>query len=119
MHRPELIMSVGPLTTNYLLRCGYQPDHIAGFSGNTRLLHDMGLFGDDANEELSVLTNDFQVDLSKFHFRKYFPGETGWDHFILTFLKNTRLGRRVMDSYPPITLDMIEEVMDKKKWVFD
>jgi hypothetical protein len=112
-------MSLGPSVTDFLMRCGYRDDQLAQFTRETRLLHDMGLFGDDVDDELSILSTEFSVDLSTFQMRKYFPGETGWDHFILTFFKNTSWGHRVMQKYSPITLDMIDQAIANKKWIFD
>jgi hypothetical protein len=112
-------MPVESRTLEYLLRCGYRPDQIAGFSEETRLFQDIGLYGDNARDELHRLETDFQVDLSKFPFRRYFPGEFGWHHFILTFLWRTPLAEDIRKRYPPITLHMIEQTLQHKNWIFD
>lgn len=110
---------LGPRTTQYLKRCGYSDAQIARFNGETRLFHDVGLFGDSAADELDILAKEYDVDFSKFHFQKYFPVEFGWDPFVLTFLRTTSLAGRIRNRYPPVTFDMIEEVIAQKKWIFD
>lgn len=112
-------MAVGELTRQYLLQCGYPDDQISKFSGETRLLQDIGLFGDDADEELTLLKKKFDVNFSNFPFYKYFPGERGWDHFVLSFFGKTRWGDSVKRKYPPITLNMIEQSMRNRRWLFD
>lgn len=112
-------MPVGPLTTEYLRRRGYKREQINRFTGETRLFQDIGLYGDNADDDLRALEQEFKVDLSSFPFHRYFPGETGLHHFILTFFWRTKWGENVRQKYPPLTLDMIEESMNKKRWAFD
>ena len=40
-----------------------------------RLLHDLGVFGDDAGALLTRFSNEFGVDLSTFRFQRYFYDE--------------------------------------------
>jgi RHS repeat-associated protein len=81
----DSIMAVGPLTTEYLLRAGYSQDQISRFAENTRLFQDMGLWGDNADDDLKVLGHEFGVDMSSFRFKKYFPTEFGANR-LLAFL---------------------------------
>jgi hypothetical protein len=111
---------VRPLTKRYLERCGYSPEVIAGFTGDTRLFQDIGLFGGNAYDELRLLERDFEVDFSSFPFQKYFVTEKwGLDHFALVFLPMSNWASRVKEKYPPITLDMVEQVIAQKRWIFD
>jgi hypothetical protein len=111
--------SVGPLTIQYLQRCGYSEKQTARFDGGTRLLQDVGLFGDNAYDELELLAKEYGVDFSGFDIQKYFPGNFGREPFVLTFLPSSTWADRVRKRYPPITFDMIESVIANKKWIFD
>jgi len=102
-----------------LIRCGYRDDQIQNFNADTRLLQDRRLFGDNAHDELRVLEKQYGVDFSDFSFDKYFPGNFGWDHFVLTFLPRTQIAKKIVDRYPPITLAMIEKLIAEKKWTFE
>jgi hypothetical protein len=79
--------SPGPLTKEFFEKCGYSAADIATFSDSTRLFQDIGLFGGNAYDEFKVLQREFNVDLSSFPIRKYFPNEIGREHFILTFFQ--------------------------------
>jgi hypothetical protein len=41
----------------------------------SRLLHDLGITGDDAEELIVEFANSFSVDMSSFPFQRYFTGE--------------------------------------------
>lgn len=103
----------------HLERCGYSREKISTFSGGTRLFHDVGLFGDNAYDELILLRNEFGVDFSKFEFRKYFPGNFGWDALILRMFWQSKWAGQVRQKYKPITLSMLGDVIREKKWAFD
>ena len=66
---------VGELTAAYLRKCGYSEDKIGSWTNQTRLLHDIGLCGDDVLDEFKILQDEFDVDLAGFGFEKYFPAE--------------------------------------------
>lgn len=115
--------SLGELTTTYLRRCRYSAAQIEACTSDTRLLHDLGLCGDDVWDEFEILHRDFGVDLSEFKFEDYFPGETSWGALIITARRPLRaigLGRvvdRVYSRYREVTLSMIEETLRQRKWV--
>lgn len=110
---------LGTLVKSFLLSCGYREEKISKYSGETRLLHDMGVYGDDAKEDCEILQRRFGVDLSTFPLFKYFPSEFGFDSTIIVLLGWTRLGDSIKNKYPPVTLDMLEQTMQAKKWTFD
>jgi len=112
---------LGPQAIKHLETCGYSAQKIAKLSGDTRLFHDMNLFGDNIADEFQLMQKEFGVDFNTFHFSKYFPSEVGydWEHFVLLFLRGTRWAKKAKDKYPPITLDMIEQTISQKKWTFD
>jgi hypothetical protein len=83
------------------------------------MFHDIGLFGDNASDELTLLKNEFDIDFSGFDFEKYFPGNFGWDVLILRMCWDSNRANQVRQKYKPITLDMVGEVIHRKKWIFN
>jgi hypothetical protein len=49
----------------------------------TRLSEDLGVDGDDALEFFENFSQEFQVDLSNFHFGKYFGTEASFNPLLL------------------------------------
>ena len=70
----------------------------------SRLLHDLGVYGDDADDVLLALQNEFQVDLSRFTFVNYFfsEGPVG--------ILPEWLYRRVAERKLPLTVARLVEV---------
>jgi Protein of unknown function (DUF1493) len=108
-------------TQAYLKTCGYSDKSIAKFTLETRLWHDLQVYGDIAESYLECLHNRFEVDLSAFEFEKYFPVE---------FLGKTRLSAVLISMVPffsdylrhrmefaPLTLGMIEDAITHKKLI--
>jgi len=110
--------SVGPLTKHFFKKCGYKDAQITSWSAQTRLLQDIGLAGDSAWEEFTTMHREFGVDLTGFEVGRYFPPEVSHDTFILRLFAWTKCGRRVKEKYPPITLEMVEEVLRNKRWKY-
>lgn len=110
--------AVGPLTKRFLRDWGYRDDEIEKWDGNTRVYHDMGVYGDDALEFLETLTGHFQVDLSEFPIDKYFPPEFYHSLGPIKFLRWFLLGQAENKKYPEITLNMIEHTLSVKRWEF-
>jgi hypothetical protein len=114
---------VGELTLAYLKRCGYSTTKIDSWTSETRLLHDLGLCGDDLLDEFKILQDEFGVDLSEFEFKKYFPGELSMDAYFITIrqlLRAVGLGKvvdHVCDKYTGISLGMIESAIRQRKWI--
>lgn len=85
----------------------------------TRLHHDLRLYGDEALDYLEVLAKEFKVDLSGFDFDRYFPREFPGDSFLERELFSIcrwlyKLKRK--RGYEPITLAMVDEAITKKTW---
>jgi len=110
---------VGPLTAEFFKKCGYDDARIRSWSGETRLLQDLGLTGDDAWDEFTAMDRDFGVDLTGFSVDRYFPPELSRENLIVRLFGWTRAARRVRDRYPEITLDMVEATLLSKKWTHD
>jgi len=75
----------------------------------TRLLHDLGVDGDDAGDLLQHFSARFHVDLSVFHFYSHFGPEAGWDpiHSIYCFLFARSSQRDI-----PVTIQDLAEAAD-------
>ena len=75
---------------------------------DTRLLHDLGIGGDDAMELFLAYSREFHVDLNSFPFNNYFPDESamGFLWFIERLAAVVGCGGRirVFARYTPITI---------------
>jgi hypothetical protein len=104
----------------YLKHCGLSERRIAQCSGNTRMYHDLGLYGDIAETCMEVLADHYHVDLTGFEFDSYFPPEfAGKNALISIFLSIVPFAgylARQRGKYSPLTLEMIENVMRAKQW---
>jgi hypothetical protein len=69
----DMSNELAPRTIAYLKRIGYSDRDISSYSRDTRLLQDIGLYGDSAIQELQILAKEFGVDFSGFDFDKHFP----------------------------------------------
>ncbi|MBK7491517.1 MAG: hypothetical protein IPI17_05490 [Nitrosomonas sp.] len=122
---------VGELTSMYLKRCGYSPSEIESWSSETRLLHDLGLCGDDILDEFKILQDEFGVDLSGFDCAKYFPSELSKDAYLISthrILSAVGLSKaanyiykrgveRACSKYQAVSLGMIESTIRQRKWI--
>jgi hypothetical protein len=104
----------------YLKRCGLSRRKIAQCSRETRMYHDLGLYGDIAEAYMEELVDHYHVDLSGFEFDKFFPPEfAGKNRLIgglLSIVPFANYVARQRDEYLPLTLRMIERVMRTKQW---
>lgn len=58
-------------------KTGLEPEAVRPES---RLLHDLGVTGDDAAELIDEFAQTFSVDMSSFQFQCYFTGEPSFSH---------------------------------------
>ena len=70
----------------------------------SRLVHDLGIAGDDAGELLTEYSETFQVDMSEFDFAQYFSGEP----HLFKLAEGLKLA--------PITVQDLVEAARQKKW---
>ena len=86
---------------------------------DTRLYHDLGVYGDEAHDYMRTLSESFGVDLSGFDFDEYFPREFpggNWVERTIRWLV-PGLGRpRPASQYRPITLAAVEKAIDVGRW---
>ena len=105
----------------YLKICGCSDRKLRKISTQTRLYHDLGIYGDIAEIYMETLEEDFSVDMSEFDFYEYFPpefaGKTIFESYILSVIPVLRwyLEKR-QNKYIPITLEMIETSMEQGFW---
>lgn len=78
---------------------------------STRLLHDLHIYGDDAEEVLSEIGRTYQIDFSGFDFQQYFFPEGFAFWIIPSFLK-----RRLLSKKCPITIQELVWAAEAKKW---
>jgi hypothetical protein len=69
------VSKVGPKTGAYLRLCGYSIREIARWTSTTRLLHDLNIYGDKADDDLEVMRDECGVSFENFQFSRYFPEE--------------------------------------------
>lgn len=104
----------------YLKGCGFSKKIIEKCTPNTRLYHDLGVYGDVAEGCIEVLCDRCHVDISGFEFDEYFPREfIGENSFIRTlFWAVPFFGReaRRHGKYSTLTMMMIESAIRAKRW---
>lgn len=104
----------------YLKRCGLSERKIARCNRNTRMYHDLGLYGDIAEAYMEELATHYHVDLSAFEFDKFFPPEFAGGNAVLGALLSlfpfVGYMSRQRKQYSPLTLRMIETAMHARQW---
>ncbi|MFJ4143844.1 hypothetical protein [Pseudomonas sp. NPDC089734] len=127
------IKPVGELTTMYLKKCGYSVEKIDSWTSETRLLHDLGLCGDDILDEFKILQDEFGVDLSDFEFKEYFPSELSKDACVISVHRllhmvglhkiadcaYKKVVGRTCSKYAEVSFGMIESTLRQKRWIPD
>jgi hypothetical protein len=83
-------------------------------TNETRLLHDLGMDGDDAREFMQVFSKNFQVDLSEFEFCQYFGEEAGAEPITLIYYL---LFKSARPKFVPITISDLTNSAERKKWI--
>jgi hypothetical protein len=105
----------------YLKLCGYSEAQIKECTPNTKLYHELGVYGDVAYDHISNLEEMFGVDLSLFVFEEYFPdefiGKTKVQKVFYWFLPWLSPRPQSDKVYKPITLNMLEQFILNKKWI--
>ncbi|MEL6606647.1 MAG: DUF1493 family protein [Bacteroidota bacterium] len=88
-----------------------------GLTRETRILHDLRIAGDDAEELLEAFSERFQVDLSDFEFERYFDLE-GVDPIGLSILIRKLRGDKIpKKSSHSLTLGDLEQAAINGKWI--
>jgi hypothetical protein len=71
---------------SYFKICGHSAQQIESYGMGTRIFHDLGIYGEIAEDHMVTLANDFGVDLSAFVFEDYFPNEFAGQTTLQTWL---------------------------------
>lgn len=82
---------------------------------DSRLLHDLGVSGDDAAELLETFSRHFSVDMSGFSFPVYFTGEVNWEN-VCRALGISRNGA-IFEDKKPLTVSKLIEIAQIGRWV--
>ncbi|HAT2607830.1 TPA: DUF1493 family protein [Kluyvera intermedia] len=124
---------LGSIIIDFLKKARFTEKEIALLTYDTRLFHDLELFGDTAEDILEILPREFYVDMSSFQFNTYFPDEFSKNvkcidrlNTLLFFKLNTiareyfistkKKVDEIYGNYHPITLRMIEISIMEKRW---
>lgn len=105
----------------YLTYCGLSKNKIRNAKKDTRLYHDLGIYGDVAELYVESLIDKYEVDMSSFDFEKYFPlefiGETAFQKVMYWAIPFLGLKARKTQKFKPLTLSMIEKTIETKQWI--
>jgi hypothetical protein len=80
---------------------------------DSRLLHDLGITGDDAEELLDEFASRFEVEMEGFSFDEYFTGEPSVLHFLWV------LGVRkkpIWEDKKELTVSELVEAAHRRRW---
>jgi acyl carrier protein len=91
--------------------CGYEID---GLNPETRLLHDLGVDGDDGIELLKAFAKKLDVDMTDLDVTKHFGPEAG---FNLIYYLFTYFFHRDELKFVPITVSDMVVSAEAKKWI--
>ena len=104
----------------YLRRCGLSEGKLARCNAGTRLYHDLGIYGDEAEAYMGVLAEEYHVDLTGFEFEKYFPlefpGRNAITRLLFWLAPFTGHAARRRAAYLPVTMEIIDRALLTKKW---
>lgn len=113
-------MELSPELRDYLRYCGVSERKLARYDGATRMYHDMGLYGDVAEAYMEALAERYNIDMSGFEFKRYFPpefvGKNTFSRTLLWLMPFAGAVARQRREYEPLTLEMIERVLRAKRW---
>lgn len=91
----------------------FVPDSPQHVDASTRINHDVGLSGDDAEEFLHAFSEQFRVDLTDFNFNRYFADEP---HLLTPLFAVIRLVRTVRIGREPLPVERFIRAVQCGKW---
>ena len=94
----------------------FRPGRKGPLSADTRLLQDLGMDGDDGVEFMEAFSEEFDVDMSEFEFKRHFGLETGIGPLSLVVYLYCRLFGKDLSGVIPITLRDLVSAAKAKKW---
>lgn len=112
--------AINPEVVKYLRLCGVSERSILQSTKDTRLYHDLNIYGDIAETFVEVLESDYSVDLTNFVFDRYFPkeyiGDTTLQAFIYQIVPFLGKRKRNARNYEPIRLSDLQIIIRDKSW---
>ena len=94
----------------------FQSGRKVPLSEDIRLLQDLGMDGDDGVEFMEAFSEEFDVDMSEFEFKRHFGPETGISPFSLVVYLYCRQFGKDFSGLVPITLRDLVSAAKAKKW---
>ncbi len=111
---------ISTVLIRYLMLCGLPAKTIALCDHNTRMYHDLGIYGDIADSCMEVLAEHFGVDLSGFEFEQFFPrefeGKSVLTRVLLWLVPFAGAVARRYGKWSPLTLARIDRAIRNKRW---
>lgn len=111
---------MSPRVFEFLDHCGVPPRKLDGCSSDTRMFHDLGIYGDIATSCMDALVQEYEVDLDGFQFDDYFPPEYPGSNWLSRILLWLVPGAAVMahrrESYKPFRLENLDCILQTKRW---
>ena len=87
---------------------------VARLKTESRLLHDLGVDGDDASDLFQHFSARFHVDISAFQFSRHFGPEAGWSP--LYFIYSRLFTRHRAQDDLPLTIQDLAEAVEAGVW---
>lgn len=104
--------------SDFLLNAGIPKKEVEASTLQTRIYHDLGLYGDIAYWLVEDIAK--QVDMKQFSFERYFPpecyGESFFGRMMYSLCPFIGAARRSREKYEPLTLQVILESLERGKW---
>ena len=91
----------------------FRPRRKGPLSADTRLLDDLGMDADDAVEFMEAFSEEFNVDMSEFEFKRHF-GPEGFappDLFYILYCWLGRIFKKDLSGLIPITLKDLYQLL--------
>lgn len=106
---------------NYLVDSGLDKYFSDQSSLDTRLYHDLNIYGDVAESYIELLSEKYGVDTSCFKFDEYFPaefiGQTNLQRVVFWLFPFLRKNHIDNYKYLPFTFRKLKDVIDSKNLV--
>ncbi len=86
---------------------------------NSLMYHDLGIYGEIAEGYIDLLAEEYEVDVEKFNFEEYFPGEFYGKNLVhkYFFLIFPSFRKDFKLTYKPFPVHKISEAIKSKKLI--
>ena len=121
LHAAKMIkVKLPEVIVDFLELGGVRRSTIQGCDLNTRLFHELAIYGEAAEDCMKVLEDVYHVDMTNFDFDTFFPsefpGKTSLTQALLWHIPFARYFLERGSMYEPLTLAMIETIIRSKQW---